>query len=47
MLRENFIRVFRFVIQTYQNYEVCIVDDCSTNLETINTLKEYENKDTR
>lgn len=33
--------------QTYQNYEVCIVDDCSTNLETINTLKEYENKDTR
>lgn len=31
----------------YQNFEVCIVDDCSTNEETIKTLKEYESKDSR
>ena len=28
--------------QTYDNYEICIADDHSTNEETINTLKEYE-----
>ena len=33
--------------QTYQNFEVCLVDDCSTNEETIETIKEYENKDSR
>ncbi|MCF0105368.1 MAG: glycosyltransferase [Holdemanella sp.] len=27
--------------QTYQNFEICLVDDCSTNSETIETLKEY------
>ena len=26
--------------QTYQNFEVCLVDDCSTNEETIETIKE-------
>lgn len=30
--------------QSYKNYEICIADDCSTNLETIETLKEYEKK---
>lgn len=33
--------------QTYQNFEICLVDDCSTNPETKETLKEYENKDKR
>lgn len=33
--------------QTYQNFEVCIVDDCSTNQETIEVLKEYKLKDNR
>ena len=33
--------------QTYQNFEICLVDDKSTNEETIKTLKEYENKDDR
>lgn len=33
--------------QRYSNFEVCIVDDCSTNPETIQTLKEYEKKDSR
>ncbi|MDD3048719.1 MAG: glycosyltransferase [Bacilli bacterium] len=33
--------------QTYQNFEICIADDCSTNKETIETLKEYEKKDSR
>lgn len=28
--------------QTYKNYEICLVDDCSTNEETIKTLKKYE-----
>ena len=27
--------------QTYQNFEICIADDCSTNQETIDTLKRY------
>jgi len=31
----------------YQNFEICLVDDCSTNKETIDTLKEYEKKDKR
>lgn len=31
----------------YQNFEICLVDDCSTNKETIDTLKEYEEKDKR
>jgi glycosyltransferase involved in cell wall biosynthesis len=33
--------------QTYQNFEICLGDDCSTNEETIATLKEYEAKDER
>ena len=33
--------------QTYENFEICIADDASTKKETINTLKEYENKDKR
>ncbi|MBQ9024288.1 MAG: glycosyltransferase [Bacilli bacterium] len=33
--------------QTYDNFEICLVDDASTNKDTINTLKEYENKDKR
>lgn len=33
--------------QTYQNFEICIVDDCSTNEETLQTLREYQNKDGR
>lgn len=33
--------------QKYQNFEVCLADDCSTLEETIETLKEYENKDKR
>lgn len=28
--------------QTYRNFEICLVDDASTNKETIETLKEYE-----
>lgn len=31
--------------QTYNNFEICLADDHSTNEETINTLKEYENND--
>ena len=31
----------------YQNFEICLVDDCSKNEETIETLKEYEQKDER
>lgn len=30
--------------QTYNNYEICIADDCSTNKETLEVLKEYEKK---
>ena len=33
--------------QNYKNFEVCLVDDASTNSETIETLKEYEKKDER
>lgn len=33
--------------QSYQNFEICLADDCSTKQETIETLKEYENKDSR
>lgn len=33
--------------QIYTNFEICIADDCSTNKETIETLKEYEQKDPR
>ncbi|MFV0380808.1 MAG: glycosyltransferase family 2 protein [Breznakia sp.] len=33
--------------QSYQNFEVCLADDCSNKQETISTLKAYENKDER
>lgn len=33
--------------QSYKNLEICIADDCSTNPETIETLKKYETKDKR
>ena len=33
--------------QKYQNFEVCLADDCSTKEETKETLKEYEEKDKR
>jgi len=33
--------------QSYENWELCLVDDCSTNLDTIQVLKEYENHDQR
>lgn len=33
--------------QSYENFEVCIADDCSTKEETINTLKKYEKLDDR
>lgn len=33
--------------QTYENFEICLVDDCSTKEETKETLKEYEKKDKR
>ncbi len=33
--------------QTYQNFEICLVDDASTNEETKNALKELEKKDKR
>ena len=33
--------------QSYDNFEVCIADDHSSLEETINTLKEYEKKDSR
>ena len=35
------------LVQTYENFEVCLVDDCSTKEETKNALKEYEAKDKR
>ena len=28
--------------QTYKNFEICLADDCSTNEETIETLKKYQ-----
>ena len=33
--------------QTYNNFEICIADDSSTLDETIQTLKEYQMKDSR
>lgn len=33
--------------QTYQNFEICIADDCSTNQATLATLQKYEKKDSR
>ncbi|WP_294580159.1 glycosyltransferase family 2 protein [uncultured Thomasclavelia sp.] len=33
--------------QSYQNFEICISNDCSTLQETIDTLNEYEAKDNR
>lgn len=33
--------------QTYENFEICLVDDCSTLEETKETLKEYQKKDKR
>ncbi len=33
--------------QTYSNFEICLVDDCSTNEETKEALKELETKDER
>lgn len=33
--------------QTYQNFEICIADDCSKKEDTIETLKYYMNKDER
>ena len=33
--------------QTYQNFEICLSNDCSTLQETIDTLNEYEQKDQR
>lgn len=33
--------------QTYSNFEVCLVDDCSIKQETKDTLEEYQKKDPR
>lgn len=33
--------------QTYEHFEVCLADDCSTNIETVDMLKSYERKDKR
>ncbi len=33
--------------QSYTNFEICLADDCSTKAETLETLKEYEEKDSR
>ena len=33
--------------QKYENFEVCLADDCSTLKETKDTLKEYQEKDKR
>lgn len=33
--------------QSYQNFQICLVDDCSTSEETINTLKKYAKLDNR
>ncbi len=33
--------------QHYQNFEICLVDDCSTLEETKQTLEEYKQKDNR
>ncbi|MBR3199018.1 MAG: glycosyltransferase [Bacilli bacterium] len=33
--------------QSYDNFEICIVDDCSSLKETIDTLNDYKDKDSR
>jgi len=33
--------------QVYQNWELCLYDDCSTLQETLTTLKQYEGQDQR
>lgn len=33
--------------QTYSNFEICLADDCSTNQETIETLRKYDALDVR
>lgn len=33
--------------QSYQNFEVCLVDDCSTNAKTIEILKDYQQKSSK
>lgn len=33
--------------QSYQNFEICIADDCSTNRETLSALRYYAKKDNR
>ena len=33
--------------QTYTNFEICIVDDCSTSKDTLDVLKEYQDLDKR
>lgn len=33
--------------QNYQNFEICLSDDCSTDEETLATLKEYEASEER
>ena len=33
--------------QTYDNFEICLADDCSTKKDTIKVLKEFEKKDDR
>ncbi|MFV0255161.1 MAG: glycosyltransferase family 2 protein [Erysipelotrichaceae bacterium] len=33
--------------QSYQNFEICLADDCSSNQETLETLKAYQDKDQR
>ena len=33
--------------QTYANFNLIISDDCSTDIEVVKTLKEYEEKDSR
>ena len=33
--------------QTYKNFEICLADDCSTNQETLETLKKYKKQDKR
>lgn len=35
------------LMQTYPNFELCLADDCSTDLEIKKVLKQYEKKDKR
>lgn len=35
------------LLQSYDNFEICLVDDCSTKEETKDTLKEYAKRDKR